>query len=93
MQVVLELNSKQEVLAFLGRSNIPEWECRVRSLRFSALAAAEVRTLCAKVKFRFGWLSKLGSLFLGTLNNWCYIIIGTQKGTIILTTTHLEVAV
>ena len=27
--------------------------------------------------------------FLGTLNNRCRIIIGTQKGTIILTTTHL----
>ena len=26
--------------------------------------------------------------FLGTLNNRCRIIIGTQKGTIILTTTH-----
>ena len=27
--------------------------------------------------------------FLGTLNIRCRIIIGTQKGTIILTTTHL----
>ena len=27
--------------------------------------------------------------FLGTLNNRCRIIIGTQKGTIILTTTHI----
>ena len=27
--------------------------------------------------------------FLGTLNNRCRIIIGTQKGTIILTTTHM----
>ena len=27
--------------------------------------------------------------FLGTLNNRCRIIIGTQKGTIILTTTHV----
>ena len=26
--------------------------------------------------------------FLGTLNIWCRIIIGIQKGTIILTTTH-----
>ena len=26
--------------------------------------------------------------FWGTLNIWCRIIIGTQKGTIILTTTH-----
>ena len=26
---------------------------------------------------------------LGTLNNRCRIIIGTQKGTIILTTTHI----
>ena len=33
-----------------------------------------------------GWLSKLG----GTLNNRCRIIIGTQKGTIILTTTHMK---
>ena len=29
--------------------------------------------------------------FLGTLNNRCRIIIGTQKGTIILTTTHITV--
>ena len=28
--------------------------------------------------------------FLGTLNTRCRIIIGTQKGTIILTTTHIE---
>ena len=28
--------------------------------------------------------------FLGTLNNRCRIIIGTQKGTIILTTTHIK---
>ena len=27
--------------------------------------------------------------FLGTLNNRCRILIGTQKGTIILTTTHI----
>ena len=30
--------------------------------------------------------------FLGTLNNRCRIIIGTQKGTIILTTTHMMIA-
>ena len=29
--------------------------------------------------------------FLGTLNNRCRIIIGTQKGPIILTTTHIPV--
>ena len=29
-------------------------------------------------------------LFLGTLNNRCRIIIGTQKGTLILTTTHMK---
>ena len=28
--------------------------------------------------------------FLGTLNNRCRIIIGTQKGTIVLTTTHIK---
>ena len=28
--------------------------------------------------------------FLGTLNIRCRIIIGTQKGTIILTTTHVD---
>ena len=27
--------------------------------------------------------------FWGTLNNRCRIIIGTQKGTLILTTTHI----
>ena len=31
--------------------------------------------------------------FLGTLNNRCRIIVGTQKGTIILTTTHVCVYV
>ena len=29
-------------------------------------------------------------MFWGTLNNRCRIIIGTQKGTIILTTTHIK---
>ena len=28
--------------------------------------------------------------FLGTLNNRCRIILGTQKGTLILTTTHMN---
>ena len=28
--------------------------------------------------------------FLGTLNNRCRIILGTQKGTLILTTTHMQ---
>ena len=28
--------------------------------------------------------------FLGSLNNGCHIIIGIQKGTIILTTTHMS---
>ena len=28
--------------------------------------------------------------FLGTLNTRCRIIIGIQKGTIILTTTHMD---
>ena len=28
--------------------------------------------------------------FLGTLKNKCRIIVGTQKGTIILTTTHMQ---
>ena len=37
----------------------------------------------------YGWLSKLWSLFVGTLNIRGRIIIGTQKGTIILTTTHI----
>ena len=27
--------------------------------------------------------------FLGTLNNRCFLIIGTRKGTLILTTTHM----
>ena len=37
----------------------------------------------------YGWLSKLESLFMVTLNNRCRIIIGTQNGTLILTTTHM----
>ena len=41
--------------------------------------------------FRVIWVvSKLGSL-LGTLNSRCRIILRTQKGTIILTTTHIQV--
>ena len=36
----------------------------------------------------YGWLSKLWSL-LGALNMRCRIIVGIQKGTIILTTTHM----
>ena len=31
-----------------------------------------------------------GYLTLGTLNSRCRIIIGTQKGTLILTTTHMR---
>ena len=31
--------------------------------------------------------------FLGTLNNRCRIIIGAQKGTLILTTTHVSLQV
>ena len=38
--------------------------------------------------FRMGGFLNYGP-FLGTLNIRCRIIIGTQKGTIILTTTHL----
>ena len=41
------------------------------------------------------WVKDMGGCqnygpFLGTLNIRCRIIIGTQKGTIILTTTHME---
>ena len=36
-----------------------------------------------------GWLSKLWSPF-GSLNTRCSIILRTQKGTIILTTTHIH---
>ena len=39
-----------------------------------------------------GWLSKLWSL-LGTLNIRCRIIIRTQKGTLILITTHVALLV
>ena len=38
----------------------------------------------------YGWLSKLVP-FVGTLNIRGRIIIGTQKGTIILTTTHIGI--
>ena len=38
-----------------------------------------------------GLLSKKYGSFLGTLNIRCRIIIGIQKGTIILTTTHMTV--
>ena len=37
------------------------------------------------------WVAvKINVPFLGTLNNRCRIIIGTQKGLIILTTTHVH---
>ena len=39
------------------------------------------------VGFNMGSCQNYGP-FLGTLNNRCRIILGTQKGTIILTTTH-----
>ena len=39
-----------------------------------------------------GWLSKYGP-FLGTLNIRGRIIIGTQKRTIILTTTHVFLSI
>ena len=44
----------------------------------------------AAVVFGFStWVVvKIRVPFLGTLNNRCRIIIGSQKGTIILTTTH-----
>ena len=38
--------------------------------------------------FRLGGCQNYGP-FLGTLNNRCRIIVGTQKGTIILTTTQM----
>ena len=37
-----------------------------------------------------GWLWKLGSPFWGTLNIRCRTIFGTQRRTIILTTTYIE---
>ena len=65
--------------------------------------ASATRSICwfppmghlnAKIHSRFVSLLHMGSCqnygpFLGTLNIWCRIIIGTQKGTIILTTTHI----
>ena len=37
----------------------------------------------------YGWLSKNYGPFLGTLDIRCRIIIGTQKGTILLTTIYI----
>ena len=37
----------------------------------------------------FWWLSKLWSRLLGTLHHRCRIILEIQKGTIILTITHM----
>ena len=49
------------------------------------------RSLAVSALGLYGWLSKLWSLFgyPGTLNIRGRIIIGTQKGTIILTTSHV----
>ena len=42
-------------------------------------------------QLRFGWLSKLWSLFGSLTKSTAPIISGTQKGAIILTITHLRV--
>ena len=41
----------------------------------------------------YGWMSKLWSFFLGALNIRCRTITGTQKGTIILITAHMDLRV
>ena len=44
---------------------------------------------CNSIIIVYGWLSKLGVPFLGTLNIRCRIMLRTQKGTVILITTHI----
>ena len=41
------------------------------------------------VKIRVPLWGSLNNRFWGSLNNRCRIIMGTEKGTIILTTTHM----
>ena len=54
----------------------------------SKIGLPEVWDLEGKVEEANGWLSNYGP-FLGTLNIRCRIIIGIQKGTIILATTQM----
>ena len=59
-------------------------EFRVRSSEFRAVADRKLKDF----KSHLGSCQNYGP-FLGTLNIRCRIIIRTQKGTIILTTTHI----
>ena len=55
----------------------------------SALIVSRLLTGCGLGSGHiYGWCQNYGP-FLGTLNIRCRIIIGTQKGTEILTTTHI----
>ena len=49
-----------------------------------------MRKSCYLLCIHMGGCQKYGP-FLGTLNIRCRVIIGTQKGTLILTTTHIMV--
>ena len=61
-------------------------EFRVRSSEFRAVADRKLKDF----KSHLGSCQNYGP-FLGTLNIRCRVIIRTQQGTIILTTTHLAI--
>ena len=51
----------------------------------------QILTTYGKYLKSYGWWSKIRVPFLGTLHIRCRTILRTQKGTIILTTTHIAV--
>ena len=69
---------------------------RHESLQLSIAAWASQLLWCSQICRAEGLIGNHMSVcqnygpFLGTLNFRCHIIIGTRKGTIILTTTHME---
>ena len=61
----------------------------LHALVFRALVPAQTRSSCKPCNYSIWVVVKIMVAFLGTLNNRCRIIIRTQKGTLILTTTHM----
>ena len=71
------------------RGNTQHILAKTKTWWFEASGGVEVTCDCPET-----WLYYMGGCqnygpFLGTLNIRCRIIIGTQKGTIILTTAHM----
>ena len=74
-----------------GFHDVAVWSNSLGLVRFDQVGSSRVVTPRVQVSNNhMGGCQNYGP-FLGTLNNRCriIIIIGTQKGTIILTTTHI----